>query len=237
MKILSIDTSLAVGSVTAAEADRQSCRTLPVVGEHARRLSAAVADAARDLGWTPADVDLVTVVKGPGSFTGLRVGIATAKAIAWAAGARLIAVSGFDLIARRSAALLPAGSAEAGEPIWIAYDAGRGEVFAAIARHDPAQPGGWRTDPAGLLDADDWIAHLPAGSHVSGPALTTLGERLEARDDLRIAAADSWLPTAADAAGLAALLAAAGRQDDPHGLVPDYLRPSYADETAGRPSP
>jgi tRNA threonylcarbamoyladenosine biosynthesis protein TsaB len=236
MKILSIDTSLAVGSVTAAEADRQSGRTLPVVGEHARRLAAAVADAARDLGWTPADVDLVAVVRGPGSFTGLRVGIATAKAIAWAAGARLVAVSGFDLIARRSAAIPPAGSSEAGKPIWIAYDAGRGEVFAAVARPDPDQPGGWRTDPAALLAAADWIARLPAGSHVSGPALTGLAERLEARGDLRIAVADGWLPTAADAAALAALHAAAGRHDDPHELVPDYLRPSYADETACRPS-
>ncbi|HBB75917.1 MAG TPA: tRNA (adenosine(37)-N6)-threonylcarbamoyltransferase complex dimerization subunit type 1 TsaB, partial [Planctomycetaceae bacterium] len=56
-------------------------------------------------------------------FTGLRVGVATAKAIAWTSGARLVAVSGFAVSARRTAAAL-------GEepPMAVAFDAGRGDV-------------------------------------------------------------------------------------------------------------
>ena len=124
MKTLAIDTSLTAGSVAAVERSAEGLRTvtrpLGPAGEHARRLMPELAAAAAALGWRIADVDLVAVVRGPGSFTGLRVGVTTAKAVCWATGARLLGVSGFEVVALESAAATGVMA-----PVAIAFDAGR----------------------------------------------------------------------------------------------------------------
>ena len=78
MKTLAIDSSLAAGSVAALADGQVAEQPLPVTGEHARLLAAALDAQARRLGWTTATAELIAVVRGPGSFTGLRVGVATA---------------------------------------------------------------------------------------------------------------------------------------------------------------
>jgi len=225
MRTIAIDTSLAAGSVAACAGPARAIRGLGPAGEHARLVAAAIAEVAAELGWTPADAELVAVVRGPGSFTGLRVGVATAKAIAWASGARLLGVSGFEVVAAETARVTGRDSG----PFAIAYDAGRGEVFAAIAA--PAADGGWRIGAATLVAADRWIESLPRGCLVTGPALATLAERVTAAGH-RLATEAAWHPSAVAAAAIAIPLAAAGQSDSPAALVPEYLRPSYADERA-----
>jgi len=122
MRTIAIDTSHAAGSVTARAGEAVAERQLGAAEQHARLLAAAISGAAADLGWTPADAELVAVVRGPGSFTGLRVGVATAKAVAWAGGAALVGVSGFEVVALETARL----SGWDDTPLAIAYDAGRG---------------------------------------------------------------------------------------------------------------
>lgn len=231
MRTLAIDTSLAAGSVAAAAEGRTIEIELPIAGEHARRIATALDEAARGLGWKVGDVELVGVVRGPGSFTGLRVGLATAKAIAWAAGASLVGVSGFEVIAWRTARLMDATP----ETLHLAYDAGRGELFVAEAVPAAGAPSGFGLSTPRLVTAAAWVADLPHGAFVAGPGLTHVGEALAARADLRVAPPEAWRPTAADAADLATRLHATGRSDAPAALVPDYLRPTYADESARPP--
>lgn len=234
MKILAIDTSLGTGSVAAADEGAAAQRPLGTPGDHARLLMGAISDVAERRGWgrgkaSLADLgpnDVVAVVRGPGSFTGLRVGITTAKALAWATGARLVAVSAFDCIARRTAQLAD----WSGGPMWIAFDAGRGEVAAAEARAAVASPTGWTFAPQPLQGVDAWVAGLPEGARVSGPAVIAFSAQLATRPDLAIAPADACFASAAEVAALAPLLVAAGLVADPNALVPDYLRPSYAEE-------
>lgn len=223
MKTLSIDTSLAAGSVAALAGGAEAERPL-AAGDHARLLAAALVEAAAALGWAPRDAELVAVVRGPGSFTGLRVGVATAKALAWAGGARLVGVSAFDVVARRVARAVPGHDG----PVALAFDAGRGEVFAALAVPDPRSPTSWHVPPGALAPAATWLGALPAGTCVAGPALAVPGVVIPAT--LVPAPREAWFPTAAEAGHAALLLAAAGRHDDPAALVPAYLRPSYADE-------
>jgi tRNA threonylcarbamoyladenosine biosynthesis protein TsaB len=230
MKTLAIDTSLAAGSVAAADDEGVAERPLGAAGDHARLLAAALQEVAGRRGWRVGDADLVVVVRGPGSFTGLRVGVSTAKAIAWAASARIVGVSGFAVVARLAARI--AGWHDA--PIAIPFDAGRGEVFAAVAT-PAAEPGGWQVASAGLLTAEAWIAALPAGARVAGPALERLAPAVAARDGIAVAPATAWFPTAGEAAAVGNLLAAAGAFDDASTLLPDYLRPSYAEERAAGP--
>jgi len=228
MKTLAIDTSQAAGSVAAGDGQAFVIRPLGESAGHARRLAAALAEAAAEAGWPMAAAELVVVVRGPGSFTGLRVGVATAKAVAWAGGGRLVSVSGFELVARETARL----SGIAAEPVEIAFDAGRGEVFAARATPEPERPAGWLVGPPQLLTAAAWIAGLPADSLVSGPALFLHAAGLTAAGQ-RLAPPEARAPSARAAASLGLALAAAGQTDDPATLVPDYLRPSYADERSG----
>lgn len=230
MRTLAIDTSLAHGSVAAVSAGQVAEIVLPEAGEHARRIGPALEEATRGLGWRVGDVELVGVVRGPGSFTGLRVGIATAKAIAWAAEAALVGVSGFAVVARRTARLLGTGDA----PLHLAYDAGRGDLFVAEALPATDSPSGFRLSTPRLVAAAEWCTGLPRGAVVSGPGLAAAAA-LATRADLVIAPAEACRPTAADAAALAERLHAAGVRDAPAALVPDYLRPTYADEPSARP--
>ena len=227
MKTLAIDTSLAIGSVAAADATRTLQIALPAAGEHARRIGSALVEAAGGLGWRVGDVELVGVVRGPGSFTGLRVGLTVAKGIAWAAEAPLVGVSGFDVIARRTVRLVEGAAG----PVHVAYDAGRGEVFVAEACPAMGEPTGFRLTPPRLVGAAAWVADLAPGSLVTGPGLAALGDALVARPDLAVAPRDAWQPTAEDVVDVARLLHAAGVHSPPAALVPDYLRPSYADES------
>jgi len=226
MKTLAIDTSLAAGSVAAILDGRVAIRQLDQPGDHARLLAAAVAEVAAELGWQPHEADLVAVVRGPGSFTGLRVGIATAKALAWASAARLVGISGFEAIAALTTRLAGTGHV----PVTIGYDAGRGEVYAATAVPDSSSPTGWAITPPGLHPLAGWIESLPQAAVIAGPALDRATDLLADRPDLLVAPRESWQPTAAEAGRLALLRAEAGRVDDPFTLVPEYLRPSYADE-------
>jgi tRNA threonylcarbamoyladenosine biosynthesis protein TsaB len=182
-------------------------------------------EVTADCGWKLRDAGLIAVVRGPGSFTGLRVGVTAAKAIAWTVGARLLGVSGFEIVAARTARAL----GREAEQVAVAFDAGRGDVFTAVVAPDRDSPTGWRVGPAALQPGDAWLAAQEAGVIVSGPALDLLADKLK-DGRLLVADRDAWFPSAAEAATIAALRAEAGAADDPHALVPEYSRPSYAEE-------
>lgn len=229
-RAIAIDTGLAEGSVAAVEGERTAVVRFSPAQAHARRIGAALVEAARALGFDVADADVIAVVRGPGSFTGLRVGIAAAKGIAWASGIPLVGVSAHVAVAGAVGPSAP--------PVHVAFDAGRGDVSAALVVPDRSSPCGWTIDSERLLAAGEWIAGLPAGATVSGPALDepALAGPLAARDDLVLVPPELRRPCAVRVARLGAALAAAGRTDDPAALLPDYSRPSYVQENLPRPS-
>ncbi len=226
MKTLAIDTSHTTGTVAALNSPSVATRRLGASGEHARRITSALNEAAGELGWRLSHTELIVVVLGPGSFTGLRVGVAAAKGIAWASGARLVGACGFETVARETARL----TGNPVSPIHIAFEAGRGDVYAAKATPTTV-PVGWHIGPANLLSADAWLASLPPDSTVSGPAVAGLVDRLNAAGH-HVAPPEAWFPSAVAAAEVGLARASAGDFDEPATLVPHYLRPSYADERA-----
>jgi tRNA threonylcarbamoyladenosine biosynthesis protein TsaB len=106
---------------------------------HAELLAPAIEEVCMVSGCTVGAIDRIAVDIGPGLFTGLRVGVATAKALAQALGVAVLGVSSLDILAAAAAARFDPGQAR---PVVSVVDARRGEVFAAAYRFDQAPPTG-----------------------------------------------------------------------------------------------
>src|SRR2546421_2591709 len=100
---LLLETSGRIGQVGVARgAELLAARRLDAARRHARDLVPAVGELFRGQGWRARGLTGVIVGRGPGSYTGLRVGLSAAKALAYATGCALVAVDTFAVIARQA---------------------------------------------------------------------------------------------------------------------------------------
>ena len=166
---------------------------------------------------------LVAVAVGPGSFTGLRIGVTTAKTLAYAVGANILGVN--TLVALAAQAPPSTGS------LWTILDAQRRELFAAQFDADPRGAGIVNCDTA-IVSQDAWLAGLKPGDRVIGPPLRRLAQRLP--DGIVVVPDTFWQPTAAAVGQVAWQAYQAGHCDDVWKLAPNYYRPSYAEEKRAR---
>jgi tRNA threonylcarbamoyladenosine biosynthesis protein TsaB len=128
--ILALDTTTKTGSC-ALWRDGALVEQRPgdATRTHAERLPGDLADLLAAYGLTVKDVDLYAVASGPGSFTGLRVGIATIQGLALVHGRKVVAVSALEALAQCGAAAVDGATMAGG---WM--EAYRGEVFGALYR-------------------------------------------------------------------------------------------------------
>ena len=135
--VLALDTtgslgSVALGFVGAGSAvSGEVVRTFEPSNRHAANLLPAIRQVLAEAGITCADLSLVVATRGPGSFTGLRIGLATLLGLALAGGTRAAGVSSLD-----AAALADSAGDGAPRRRLALVDALRGEVFAAIYERD-----------------------------------------------------------------------------------------------------
>jgi tRNA threonylcarbamoyladenosine biosynthesis protein TsaB len=185
----------------------------------------------RACGLSASDLRAVAVSAGPGSFTGLRIGMAAAKGLALALGIPLIAVPSFDAVARGIAGgMLP----ESPFTLCIAADARRGDVYAAA--YDISSGAAQPRMPLRALPADALPDHLPPGTWLAGDAAENIAAR---RADLRIVPSGAGGAHAVSHAGahagahavevalLGAELLEAGAVADTDDCEPIYLRDVY----------
>lgn len=169
--------------------------------------------------WPPKTIELVAVTIGPGSFTGLRIGITTAKAFAYAVAADVIGVNTLESMALQAT---PSASS-----LWTILDAQRQELFAAkffvTEHHDICVERG-----TCIISQDHWLAGLQSGDRVIGPALKRLASRLPSGIDAL--PEQSWHPMATSVGQLAWKYYQAGHRDSIWKLSPNYYRPSAAEE-------
>jgi tRNA threonylcarbamoyladenosine biosynthesis protein TsaB len=221
---LLLETSGRVGQVGVARgADLLAARRLDAARRHARDLVPAAGELLRGQGWRARDLDGVIASRGPGSYTGLRVGLIAAKALAYATGCTLLAVDTFAVIARQ--ADVPTDRLE------VIADAQQGKLYTQSFRR--ARDGAWQpSSELSVRPADAWLAGLAEGVAVTGPGVTLVEKRLPH--------AAVTVPTERRDPQLAALLAlgleraARGERDDPVSLEPLYLRASSAEEQWAR---
>lgn len=170
---------------------------------------------------TKADLDAVAVVRGPGSFTGLRVGLATAKGIAMAAGCPLIGVSSLQCLAMQ----VPNSTM----PVCVMLDARKQEVYTASYQWHQGHPLAVSEEqvikPAELLDnLPDKVIFVGNGADVYKDMITA-----EMGDRAGFAPAFLNLPRASSAAFLALKAWDSGEETSADELMPNYLRPSEAE--------
>lgn len=219
---LGVETSGLVGAVALRrDGETIAAVTLQQAGRrHAQTLVSEVEALLRKVNLTAKQLQVVAVSIGPGSFTGLRVGVVFAKTLAYAVGCRLIAVDTFRAIA--------AASSQDVADLFVVSDAQRGEFF--VGRYSLAETAtGYgmliRQGEISIESADSFCRRA-GGIAVSGPAAATLPTTL------RVLAADFRLPRAEFVAELGEQQALAGEQSDLWGLEPVYLRRSAAEEKA-----
>lgn len=223
MRILAIETSGTAGSLAALEDGNVLAEfMLDSAVRSAQSLAPGLSEALSRVGWKPRQVDLMAVAIGPGSFTGLRVGVTTAKTFAYAVGGECLGIDTLEAIAEQP-------SIVADRLISPAIDAQRGDVYSALYQR-PAAGGLGCLQPPAVVAAADWLATLTDGRLATGPALEMLAARLPPA--ACIAPRALWLPTAATVGRLAYGKYLAGQRDDIWRLAPLYLRKSAAEEKA-----
>lgn len=250
MRIIGLDTSTATGGVALLEGDR-------LVGEytlnvqrttHAERLMPALERVMADAGWDPAQgVDGIAVALGPGSFTGLRIGVVTAKALSYAWGVPVAGVPTLEALAYQAGGYAPGG----GVLLCPLLDARHGHVFCGAYAPGTAAP--VLRQEARLRALEEWLDSLdelaaakpadPAAPkadlrQAGGGPLVFVGdgadlhwETVEQRFGPRAVRPPAGFRTlrSAAVAALGALRLRQGQQDDPAGLAPLYLRQSEAE--------
>ena len=230
MRILAFDTATRATSVALCDGRTYLARDDPPPGErprHMTRLMPSIAELLEQAGCSWQEIERIAVGRGPGTFTGLRIGVSTARALARSLDCPLVGVSTLESLALNAV--------QASEPITAGavvavLDARRGEVFAAA----------WAVGSAGSPSSSGSLGELLVAEQAITPAalaatLPQLGERplalgdgaVEFRKILEPAgalipgdASELHLVTAANHCRLAAV----GTGTAPDEVHPEYLR-------------
>ncbi len=223
MLMLALDTATLVSTVALATEDKLIAEfTLQTTKTHSEKLLPAIDTLCRFAGVAASDLEAIAVSSGPGSFTGLRIGLATAKALSYANSLPLIGVPTLLGLAYNFA-----GSNQLIAPV---LDAQKGNVYSALYRFEQGQP-------QELLPVSIWsAAELGSKLAVSGEQTMLLGEATE----LVVAAADNpgkvvvadhhlLMPRAASVARAAFQMYGEGLTSDARTLVPIYVRRAEAE--------
>ena len=217
MKVLLLHTCGAEGSAALADSLREepvvAMRTMP--GRTAsERLVAVVRELMEEAGWRLAELGAVVVVSGPGSFTGVRVGLSAAKGLSEALGTPVVAVSRLALLAAA------AGPGE-GE-VCAVLDAGRGEYYCGQYRAGECLA-------ETLVGFEDALALVRRAGVCAVIACEAKVAEAFAAVSPRVALDLVGEPTAADALPLAWERIEGGMFDDPVTLDANYLRRTDAE--------
>lgn len=221
MKILAVDTSNQVLSVALLN-DKQIIGeiTTNIAKNHSVRLMPAVEKLMKDVNVNPSELDRIIVAKGPGSYTGVRIGLATAKTMAWALNIPVIGVSSLEVLAYQG--ILFDGI------ICPFFDARRGLVYTGAYQ--------WKNEKLETVMEEEnilmteWLEKLKE----SGEKVLFLSQDIEPfreviaaylQDKAVIADESFQLPRAAHLA----LLGKEREADSVHALVPNYLRLAEAE--------
>jgi tRNA threonylcarbamoyladenosine biosynthesis protein TsaB len=222
MNLLAVDTSTRSCSVAVMTGDRIASELTSVSSRtHTAHLMAMIREALALAHTEPAALDGFAVTVGPGSFTGLRIGISTVKGLAFACGKPSVGISSLEALA---AACPPHPHA-----ICSIMDARKGQVYTAVFRQKGA--GVLRIGEERAVSPEDLLQREDPRALFVGDGAALYAELIRSRlgDGARIAAPELNYPKAATVARLARVALAEHPERSSVSLRPRYLRRSDAD--------
>lgn len=228
IKVLAIDTAGDTGSVALIEDDQ-------LLGEylfsgartHSEKLLSMIDRLLTDHGCPVQRVDLIAVSSGPGSFTGLRVGISTAQGIALAEGKDLMGVPTLEVIAYQACGHR--------EQICPMIDLRGPEIFTALYRS--AGSGALqRLKDETVCEPESWLAGIKDRTVFLGSGACRYQKQITTflGDAAHILPPDAGIPKASTVAHLARQRYLQHARNELHTIAPVYARPPDAERTAGK---
>jgi tRNA threonylcarbamoyladenosine biosynthesis protein TsaB len=215
MRVLAVETSTLAGGAALLDGELVVGEyALDVSATHSERLMGAIDRLLTDAGWTVRDLEGLAVAVGPGSFTGLRIGLSTVKGLALALTIPVAAVPTLDALA--------AGLPFAALPVCPVLDARKREVYASL----------YRWDGSAMRREWDYLAIAPRElSARLGEPVIVLGDGADQIDSphARRLRPPRRGPSPASVGALGHARLSRGDSVAPAELVPIYLRPSEAE--------
>lgn len=229
MNILAIDTSNLPLSVAVVNNEKVLGEwTLNVERNHSIRLMPAIRSLLEEVRLSAKEIDLFVVARGPGSYTGVRIGVTTAKSLAWAVGKPLVGVSSLQVLAHQipffDGVIVPLFDARRGRFYASVYEWQNGELLEVV--------------PEQVLHKDDLVRVLAEcnanvlflGDDV-GMQQVYLAEAL--KEKARFLSPAYHIPRAAHLAQLGYKLYEQGHTEDIT-FAPTYLQATEAEVNLGR---
>jgi len=211
MTLLAFDTSMAACSAAVWRDGVVARRFQAMSRGHAEALFPMIREVMAEAGVTFADLRAIAVTRGPGSFTGIRVGVAAARGLALSTGKPLVAATSLETIAH--AAVKRLTPVQAREPFVVAMDARRGQLYFQQFASGKA------VSDAQALSPQDCAHTLPHETCVAVGSGASLLSRVTGPDQRVMALQPDILPDAIELAELCS-----GRAPESMPLTPLYIR-------------
>ncbi|MGV8072984.1 MAG: tRNA (adenosine(37)-N6)-threonylcarbamoyltransferase complex dimerization subunit type 1 TsaB [Syntrophobacteraceae bacterium] len=223
MKILAVDTSTSSGSVALLDEMRVMAEwTLHSAQTHNRRLLKTVELLLKEVGWAASEVDAFAATVGPGSFTGVRIGLTTMKTLAWALNKPLIGIASLDALA------FPLGFSS--YPVCPLIDARKKEVYCAVFSRE-ADGSLRKVEPYQVIPPERLPGFIKEPTLFCGDGWLLYRDQLQRELGVLALGAPSpfHLIRASFVGELARLKLLTGESENPINTVPLYIRPSEAE--------
>ncbi len=224
IKVLALESSATAVSVALCEDESLIAQSFLHNGlTHSQTLLPMVESLLQQAGWTMQDIDLLGIAAGPGSFTGLRIGMATAKGLAWLHDTPCAACSTLEAMAWNAVGMV-------GE-LYAVMDARRGQVYHAhfssdgssIRRLSPDRAISLEALAQEVKDRESIPIFIGDGARVMAKYFDSIGQAF------RLAPQNIRLQTAWGVARLSLELVLQGKVQSADHLAPQYLRLSQAE--------
>lgn len=223
MNTLALDTSTNFLSVACMKEGRVLSSFHRDAGiKHSDILMSVIDETTREAGWKAKDIELVCIGLGPGSFTGLRIGVATVKGLALSLPIKVKGVPGMDAVIRRVR-----GRRGLFAPF---MDAHKGKVYTCVYAVDGIGNITRNTEYM-LIRVEDMLSRIKDKVFFFGSGIEKYGDKLKEHPAAGIIDDIDWYPRAEDIALLGAQLIKTSGEDDPETIDPMYLYPKECNIT------
>jgi tRNA threonylcarbamoyladenosine biosynthesis protein TsaB len=222
MKVLGIETSSLIGNIAVCDGNRVVARkTYGKNFSHGKEIVSSLESIFNEIKWEPNDIDLIAVSIGPGSYTGLRIGVTCAKTLAYGLGKPVIDVPTLDVLAEN----VKDNNAKTICPV---IDAKRKSVYACI--YDRNNNTNRKVTDFLIISPDSLIDILPDSTLIFGDGIAPY-KQIFAQKELTILSDEKLgIADAANVARLGMERYEQGKRCEINSLVPLYLRKSEAEE-------